>query len=96
MSTQLRATVFMRDRHVPNATVQIVNTELKGTSDANGYCLIDHIPFGQHKVIVSIDTISETYGPFTFKKGQSLTQRFDMQPFSMPSTQVKANQKSNN
>jgi hypothetical protein len=88
ISTQLRATVVNElDQPIANAAVYIDGTDLKVATDASGYGLISDIPFGWHTVTVITGTNSRTFGPFDFKKGQSLTKKFVTVPaFSTPST----------
>ncbi len=104
VSTQLRATVFNGESPVANAIVALTNTTFKGVTDANGYCLLDGLPYTKTKknepltqtVTVTVDTISKEFAPFRFKKGKSITRRFDMQAFIVPASQVKSKQTVNN
>jgi hypothetical protein len=77
ISTQLRATVVDElNQPITNALVYIDGTDRKAATDAFGYCLINDIPFGQRTVTVVTGVNSRTFGPFDFKKGQSLTKQF--------------------
>ena len=87
---------------VANAMFSLTNTEFKNVTNQNGYCLLNHLPFTKkkqpltQKVKVTVDTISKEFGPFRFKKGKSLTMRFDMQSFNIPSVNAKGKQIVNN
>jgi hypothetical protein len=77
ISTQLRATVVDElNQPIFNALVYIDGTDRKAATDASGYCLINEIPFGQHTVTVVTGSNTRTFGPFDFKKGQSLSKQF--------------------
>jgi len=62
------------------AQITIDGTELTGTTDNTGYCLITKIPFGWHSVTVTTGTNTRTFGPFEFKLGHSLSLHFITAP----------------
>ncbi len=81
VSTQLRSHCADElGQPIKNAEIKISGTDLVGITDDAGYSLISGIPFGSHSVTIITGTNSKTFGPFDFKKGQSLTQHFTVAP----------------
>jgi hypothetical protein len=81
LSTQLRAHVQDElNQPIQGAVVSVDGTELSGTTDENGYILISKVPFGTHNVTVTTGTNVRNFGPYTFKKGHSLTVHFTTAP----------------
>jgi len=83
--TQLRAHV-MDDLSQPvsKATVSIQGTQVTGMTDDSGYCFLDGFGFGDFSVTVTTQAGSYVFGPFDFKKGESLTLHFTVANFVQP------------
>jgi len=74
MSTQLRIHVIDRfNSPVTSGEVFILGTPLMGSLDSKGYCLVNHIPFGQQGVRLTTNFGDVDFGIIDFKKGKSVT-----------------------
>ena len=74
MSTQLRLYVTNAlGLPVQEGEVYIIGTDRSAALDLTGYALVDHIPFGIHQFTLTTQSSTNTYGPYDFKKGKSLT-----------------------
>ncbi len=65
--------ILVNDPNKPNPT---------GTTDLDGYSLIEGIPFGVWQVKVN----GNIYGPYRFKKGKSLTKHYTVAPLFAPAS----------
>jgi len=80
-STQLKATVVDElGQPILGATVSVDGTGRTGVTDEHGYVNVNHVPFGIRSVTVTVGTISRTYGPFRFKKGHAIINKFESAP----------------
>ncbi len=87
--TKLRAIVENElQEPIEGATVMVVGMDNSSTSDVNGECTIDGVPFGSHQVVIISGGNSKTFGPYQFKKGQSRTIHFTMTPSFVAPDQV--------
>jgi hypothetical protein len=95
VSTQLRAYCEDELSQPMQAQVFIDGTDISAYSDPKtGYCLISGIPFGEHTVTVVTGENSKTFGPYDFKKGQSITKHFTVAPAFAPAAKsTTSNQK---
>lgn len=79
--TRLRAIVENElNEPIEGATVMVLDMDVPFTTNVNGECTVDHVPFGNHSVVIINGGINKTFGPYRFKKGQSHTIHFTMSP----------------
>ncbi len=91
LHTQLRAHITDElGQPIENADIIIDGDAITESTDNKGYALLSGITFGSHTVTVITGENSKTFGPFDFKKGQSLTQHFIVAPVFAPFAKSKA------
>ena len=80
---------------IPQALVFINNSDgsqFKGNTDIDGRCTIEKVKFGIHTATITVGTKSVTTPQMLFKKGETISRSFTMQPAGFAMSEPVENQ----